>query len=391
MSRARYGRRWFLGSAAAGGSALVGACAAPAVAPVSPSPVAHSVSSPGTAPASVLPPELFGPKPGVAQLSRNENPYGPSPRVYAAVEEATRKGAYYVDPGYLEGMIAERYGVRPDMVTVSHGSGETLSAAALAWGRRGAIVVPGLFWDLTAKYAEQQGAALRRVPLTAGLEIDLEATASAVDSSVSLVQICNPNNPTGRLLDAAALSAFCTKVSPRATVLVDEAYNELTSDPAKNTVLGLVRGGANVIVARTFSKIYGMAGMRIGYMISSPDNIALIKRFQMSWMSAPAVAAAVAAFDDHDFLAYSKARVLEARERIEASLRQAGLRYLPSEGNFLYVELPGSAELFRQKMEARGILVRGIYGTYERWSRVSMGRLEDVDRYCAALPEVLQA
>jgi histidinol-phosphate aminotransferase len=391
MSRARVSRRWFLGSAAAGGSALVGACAAPvATAPVAPAPVGAPAPLSG-APASVLPEGLFGPKPGVAQLSRNENPYGPSPAVYAAVEEATRKGAYYVDPAYLESLIAERYGVSPAMVTVSHGSGETLCAAAVAWGRRGAILVPGLFWDLTVKYAEQQGAALRRVPLTAALDIDLEAMASAVDSGVALVQVCNPNNPTGRLLDPGALSAFCQRVSQRATVLCDEAYNELTTDPAANTVLGLVRSGANVIVARTFSKIYGMAGMRIGYMISSPENIALIKRHQMSWMSAPAVAAAVAAFNDHQFLAYSKARVIEARELIVAKLVEVGLEHIPSEANFLYVKVPGGAEGFRQKMEARGILVRGAYGEYTEWSRVSMGRLEDVERYCAALPEVLRA
>jgi histidinol-phosphate aminotransferase len=377
----------FLGGAAAGGSALVGACAVSgASAPAAP--LAAVPSAPLARP-SGLPEGLFGPKPGVAQLSRNENPYGPSPAVYAAVDEATRKGAYYVDPSYLEALIAERFGVSPDMVTVSHGSGETLSATAVAWGRKGEIVVPGLFWDLTAKFAEDQGATLRRVPLTAAHEIDLEAMESAVDAKVSLVHVCNPNNPTGRLLDADALGAFCQRVSPRATVLVDEAYNELTSDPAKNTVLGLVRAGQNVIVARTFSKIYGMAGMRIGYMISSPENIALIKRHQMSWMSAPAVAAAVAAFDDHEFLAFSKSKVLEARERISSRLREVGLEHLPSEANFLYVKVPGGAEDFRQKMEARGILVRGAYGRYTAWSRVSMGRLEDVERYCAALPEVI--
>jgi histidinol-phosphate aminotransferase len=381
--RARLGRRSFLGSAAAGSSALVGACVAPAPPPA-------PVPRPSAAP-SVLPPGLFGPKAGIAQLSRNENPYGPSPAVYAAVEEATRKGAYYVDTTYLEALIAERNGVSPSMVTVSHGSGEALCAAAVAWSRRGALLVPGLFWDLTTKFAEDQGATLRRVPLTPGLEIDLEAMAAAVDSSVSLVHICNPNNPTGRLLDADALAAFCRRVSPQATVLVDEAYNELTSDPARNTVLGLVRSGANVIVARTFSKIYGMAGMRIGYMLASPENIALVKRHQMSWMSAPAVAAAVAAFDDHQFLAYSKSKVLEARERLSASLRQHGLEYLPSEANFLYVKVPRSAEDFRRKMETFGILVRGIYGQYAEWSRVSMGRLEDVERYCTALPEVLRA
>lgn len=288
-------------------------------------------------------------------------------------------------------MIAERFGVARDMVTVSHGSGETLSATAVAWGRRGALVVPALFWDLAARYAEEQGALLRRVPLTPALDIDLAATEAAVDDGVALVHVCNPNNPTGRLLDPSALAGFCRRVAPRATVLVDEAYNELTERPDASTVLPLVREGLNLIVARTFSKIYGMAGMRVGYMISSPDNIARIKRHQMSWMSAPAVAAAVAAFEDHEFLAFSKARVLEARERVSAAVRALGLEHLPSEGNFLYVNVRGSAENFRQKMEARGVIVRGPYGAFSEWSRVSMGRIEDVERYVASLPEVLGA
>lgn len=400
MSRAHLSRRSFLGSALLGGTALpaagaLGSAAAPGLLGCTPAespaaPLAAPLAAPGTA-APVLPPGLFGPKPGIAQLSRNENPYGPSPRVFAAVEEATRKGSYYVDPAYLEAMIAERFGVTPAMVTVSHGSGETLAAAGVAWGRRGALLLPGLFWDLAAKYAEEQGASLRRVPLTPALEIDLVATEAAVDAGVSLVHVCNPNNPTGRLLDPAALRGFCRRVAPRATVLVDEAYNELTRSPEDNSVLPLVREGLNVIVARTFSKIYGMAGMRIGYMISSPDNIARIKRHQMSWMSAPAVAAAVAAFDDHEFLAFSKSRVLEGREKVSAQVRAVGLEHLPSEGNFLYVNVRGSAEVFRQKMEARGIIVRGPYGSFSQWSRVSMGKLEDIDRYVAALPEVLKA
>ncbi len=377
-------RRWFLESAAVGGTALLGSCVRGAAAPIgSPN------KTPNAPTESVLPPGLFGPTPGTAQLSRNENPYGPGPRVMAAVEEATRKGAYYVSPQYLEKMIAERHGLSSDQVTVSHGSGESLSAAALAWGRTGAILVPDLFWDTTARYAERQGAAIRRVPMGAQLGIDLEAMEAAVEEGVSLVQLCNPNNPTGTLLPPSSLRGFCSRVSQRATVLIDEAYNELTDEPEANSMVDLVRAGRNVMVARTFSKIYGMAGMRIGYMMSTPANIARVKSHQMSWMSAPAVAAAVAAYDDQEFLTHSKAMVLEARQRVVAAVRAAGLTHLPSQTNFLYVNVGRSADEFRDGMERRGVLIRGIYRTYDSWSRVSMGRMEDVQRYVAALPEVV--
>ena len=374
-------RRSFLGGATAGSAVAWLGCKP--TAPVSKAPVAAAPEP------SVLPPGLFGPPEGVALLSRNENPYGPSPRVHRAVEEATRRGAYYANPTYLMEMIAERNGISKEQVTVSHGSGEALCAVALAWGNKGAILAPELFWDTTALYAVRQGVKLRRVPMADGLQVDLSAMEAAIDDGVSLVHLCNPNNPTGRLIDSDALRAFCKRVGPKVTVLVDEAYNELSEDPARNTMMDLVRSGENVIVARTFSKIYGMAGMRIGYLMSSAANIEAIRKHQMSWMSAPSIAAAVAAYNDEAFLTHSKAKILEAKAMVSEGLKKVGLSHLPSATNFMYVDVKGNAEAFRQKMEAKGVMIRGIYREHDRWSRVSMGRLEDVGRYVAALPSIV--
>ncbi|MEL6183433.1 MAG: histidinol-phosphate transaminase [Myxococcota bacterium] len=385
--KADLARRSFLQGIAAGGAAALAGCA-------SESPLAQDTRPKGTkaaAPQSVLPKGLFGPPEGIAQLSRNENPYGPSPRVAAAVDEATRRGAYYASPAYLVSMIAERHGLSPEQVTVSHGSGEALCAVALAWGNRGAILGPELFWDTTALYAVRQGAELRRVPMTDDLDVDLAALEKAVADDVSLVHLCNPNNPTGRLIESGALHEFVRKVSPKVTVLVDEAYNELAPDPAKNTVMDLLKEGANVIVARTFSKIYGMAGMRIGYLMSTPENIETIRQHQMSWMSAPSIAAAVASYNDMEFLAQSKAKVLEAKALVSEGLAKVGLKALPSATNFMYVDVKESAEDFRKKMENSGVMIRGIYREHTRWSRVSMGRIEDVQRYVKALPKVVGA
>ncbi|MDX2236209.1 MAG: histidinol-phosphate transaminase [Hyphomonadaceae bacterium] len=369
-------RRWLMGGALGGAGVVAGCATTPAAA------VAAGETH--------LPPNLFGPQPGMALLSRNENPYGPSPRVQAAVAEATRCGAYYCDTAYLAAMIAEKNAITPAQVTLSTGSGEALSAAALAFGRDGAIVCPSLFWDTTARFAEAKGVQLRRVPLKADMSIDLEAMEAAIDETTALVHICNPNNPTGRLLDADALRAFCTRVSEKAPVLVDEAYNELTDDPARNSMMDLVRAGKNVIVARTFSKIYGMAGMRIGYMMSSEVNARRIGAYVMSWMSAPSVAAAVASYNDEAFLNFSKQKVREGREMAIAGLRAAGLSYLPTEANFIYVNVPDAAA-FQRKMAARGVQIRGPYGALTQWSRVSMGKLEDVERYVRAIPEALTA
>ncbi|MBI1340279.1 aminotransferase class I/II-fold pyridoxal phosphate-dependent enzyme [bacterium] len=380
-----FSRRLFLRSGAMGGAAaLAGACAS--VQTTQPA-VAAPTPSAGAAP---RPHPLFGPKPGVALLSRNENPYGPSPKVVPAVAEASALGAFYADTGYLASMIAEKNGIAPEQVSLSTGSGEGLAAVAMAWGAKGKIVVPTLFWETTVLYAERKGVKVQRVPLTADWDIDLAAMEAAVDDSVSLVHICNPNNPTGKLLDPAALRAFCLRVSKKATVIVDEAYNELTDDPAGNSMMDLVRAGENVIVARTFSKIYGMAGMRIGYMMSSPAHAELINAHVMSWMGAPQIAAAVAAYNDEDFLAFSKAKVVEAREMVKAAVKAAGLSHLPAETNFLYVKVPDAAAL-QKAMEAKMISIRGPYGKLTQWSRVSMGRIEDVERYCTALKEYYQA
>jgi histidinol-phosphate aminotransferase len=380
-SRIDLSRRGLILKGAFGATALASAASSLQLARAAPAPNVGK---------STLPANLFGPKPGIAKLSQNENPYGPAPGVAAAVAEATSMGAFYADTAYLTAMIAEKNGLKPSQIALSSGSGEGLAAMAMAWGRKGTIVVPSLFWETTALYAEAKGAKLKRVPLTASMDIDLDAMEAAVDDTVSLVHICNPNNPTGKLLDAAKLKAFCSRVSKKCTVIVDEAYNELVDDPAKESVMDLVRAGENVIVARTFSKIYGMAGMRIGYMMTTPDNAQLVKDNVMSWMGAPQIAAAVASYNDEAFLSYSKARVKEAREIVLAAVKAAGLSNLPTQANFVYVKVPDAA-LLQQKMLAKGIQIRGPYGKLTEWSRVSMGKIDDVQRYAKVLKETYAA
>jgi histidinol-phosphate aminotransferase len=374
-------RRLFLG----GSAAMAGAIASASVVPL-----VHAGAP--AAPAPGLP--NFGPKPGVAKLNANENPYGPSEAALAAMAAASAQGAYYVGESVprLKQMIAERNGVDPAWVSLSAGSSGVLTYLAVAASKNGKILAPDLYWDTTVLKAVEQGAEYVRLPKTADLSIDLGAMEAALDGSIGMVQITNPNNPTGLVLPPEALRAFCRKASAKTLVLVDEAYNELTDDPEKHSMIDLVREGRNVAIARTFSKLYGLAGMRVGYLIAPPAITEQVNRYGLGdyAMNQAGVAAAIASYADEKFVAYSKARIVEGREMIMAAVQQVGLEALPSGTNFVFVNLGSlNAEAFRASMAARDILVRGIYGDYTNWSRVSMGRIEDLERYVAALPAVL--
>ncbi|MEM8920260.1 MAG: aminotransferase class I/II-fold pyridoxal phosphate-dependent enzyme, partial [Pseudomonadota bacterium] len=159
--------------------------------------------------AAVADPYLLGPKKGVALLSRNENPYGPAPSALKMIEYAASKGAYYTSfeaVMLLSKMIADRHGVEPEQIVLTTGSGEALSAIALIYGPKGPIVAPRLFWDTTALYASRLGMAeIQRVPLTDGMEVDIAAIEAAVTEETGLVQLCNPNNPTGLVTPASVM------------------------------------------------------------------------------------------------------------------------------------------------------------------------------------------
>lgn len=337
----------------------------------------------------------YGPLPGIAKLNANENPYGPSKAALAAIQEASSHGAYYVRESaqMLQAMIAERHGVDPEYVALSSGSSGALVAAALAAGQKGNILGADLFWDTTSLSVEKQGIAeVTRLPKRADLAIDLDEMYAAIDDSIAMVQVVNPNNPTGLLQDADKLRAFCVKASAKATVLVDEAYNELTDMPDENTMVSLIKEGHDVIVARTFSKIYGLAGLRVGYIIAAPEKIEAIGNYGIGWygLNQAGLAAAIASYEDPVFMNASRAKIREGREMVYAGLKENGLSALPSETNFIFADLGDiNAEEFRAAMAKENVLIRGIYRDYTNWSRVSMGRLEHVQMYVDALPKVL--
>ena len=336
--------------------------------------------------------ELLGPESGVALLSRNENPYGPAKSAKKGIAYAAEKGAYYPGVAYeeLAKLIAERHGVTPDMIAITTGSGEALCAIALMYGPKGPIVAPRLFWDTTALYAQNLGmATISRVALTPDMGVDLAAIEAAVTPQTGLVQLCNPNNPTGMLSDPAAIKAAVTSMSKKTTVLVDEAYMELADDPDANTCIGLVKDGHDVIVSRTFSKIYGMAGIRVGYTIAAPETSAKIRSTAMSWIAGTGLSGAISCYNDMAFVDYSKSKVKEARDMITTTLDALDMTYLPSSTNFVYFKSGKPANDIQKALAEKQIMIRGQYMDYVDWSRVSMGKIADVERFCKALPTVV--
>ncbi len=340
---------------------------------------------------------LYGPPPGVAKLNANENPYGPSPAAIKAMTEAITKGAYYVNDAAetLKTMIAERHGLTKEHIILSSGSSGVLTSLAMMAAQQGSILGSDLFWDTTSRMGTRNSPnGIKRLPKTADLSVDLDAMYVAVDGSIALAQICNPNNPTGSIVSPQKLRTFCEKVSEQTMVLVDEAYNEVTDDPEANSMIPLVKAGKNVVVARTFSKIYGLAGMRVGYMVAAPETVEKISAYGMGsyGLNQAGIAAAVASYNDAAFLAYSKSKIIEAREMIAEAVKVNGLTALPSQTSFMFVNLGAiNAEDFRQAMAKENVLIRGVYQDYYHWSRVSVGTLADVEKYTTAMPKVLES
>ena len=380
----KMGRRSFLG----GSAILAGAASAPALSSTSGSMLTSMVGS------TVVEP-IYGPPPGVAKLNANENPYGPSPLAIKAMTKAITKGAYYVNETaqLLKQMIAERHNLTTDHILLSSGSSGVLTNLALAASREGHILGADLFWDTTSRMGTRNAEfGIKRLAKTVDLSIDLDAMLASITPDVALAQVCNPNNPTAMVLPSAKLKVFCKAASKKTMVLVDEAYNELTDDPDANSTVPLIKEGYNVVVARTFSKIYGLAGMRVGYMIAAPETIEKISQFGMGsyGLNQAGIAAAVASYNDEVFLKHSKAKVVEARQMVSEAVAANGLKALPSQTSFMFVDLGDlNAETFRQEMAKENVLIRGIYQDYTNWSRVSMGKIPDVQKYINSLPKVI--
>lgn len=326
------------------------------------------------------------------RLSGNENPWGPGPAARAAIDANMAEACRYgMRPAReLIDAIAAHEGVAREQVLLGNGSGELLQLLALAYCDRGDVVCAWPTFNQLMAYAEKLGAQVRKVPLDAELRHDLPALLAATTANTSLLYVCNPNNPTGTVLPADALAAACREAAARTLVVVDEAYLDLADPAATASMLPLVKAGANVVILRTFSKIHGLAGLRVGYALAAPDVVQRLRRLQMTSVSTPSLYAARASLGDADFLARTRASLLADRARVSALFDELGLRYARSEGNFVFVRVGMPVEQFSARMREQQVEVGRPFEPLNDWCRISIGTTLETDYLLGALRRVLR-
>lgn len=325
-------------------------------------------------------------------LAGNENPFGPSPDVVRAIFRAAPLSCRYPfrEEYSLKEQLAQKEEVPVDHIVLGNGCDEILALAAAAFLRPGATVVAAdpTYFQLT-DYAEKLGATVRRVPHRAAtMQHDLPAMAAAVDAHTRLVYVCNPDNPSGTSVSASEVTAFCREVAPRAPVVIDEVYLELNDDFASRTQVPLVRAGLPVIVTRSFSKMHGLAGHRIGYAITTPALAEALANYQMSSVNFLGVAAARAALLDPAFAEWSRRKICEGRARFCALLSELQLPFIPSEGNFVFHATGIPMRAYQERMKALGFLVGWPHApapAYPEWCRISIGTDEEMARFAEAM------
>lgn len=333
---------------------------------------------------------------GTILLNGNENPYGPSPAARQAILASAGEAPRYAEASIVElkRQIAAREGVDAAQVTLGTGSGELLKLSgllAILNGAVGEIVASRPTYEELPEFAAQLGLTLHWVAADSSMRHDLAAMRAAVTDRTRLVYVCNPNNPTGAAVTHDALSAFAKSVPAGVLVVVDEAYIDFADEAGVATMAPLVNELPNLVVLRTFSKIHGLAGLRIGYGLSS---VAIAKRFAalwLTWPNATGLDAALASYNDHAFLKTTRAAILADRARVHATLDRLGLRHSAAQGNFVFFDTGGPLEHFQERMLARGIKVGRHFDVYDTWSRTTIGTTAEVDRFLAALPKALSA
>lgn len=330
--------------------------------------------------------------PGLVRLNYNENPFGPADSAKAAMRAAADHACRYADAEEREllELIAAREGCQPGQIVLGAGSGEILDVAGFHFGlEKGEIVAANPSYMALLNAADRVGGKAVRVPLNARLEHDLPAMAAAVSERTSLVYLVNPNNPTGTVCDAGELKAFVRAQSERTTVFVDEAYLELTDNWAGRTCAPLAVEGRNVVVARTFSKIFGMAGMRLGYAIM-PEPLAVKLRARMTGsLSIVTIAAASASLRDRAYLEDARAKIQAGRDALVAVVRELGREHAVPHGNFVFFRTGVPAPEFIARMRAEGIEVGRPFPPLLDWARISIGLPAEMEKCHRALRRVL--
>ncbi len=366
-------RRQFIGTSlalGAAGTGLLSGCASGA-------------ARPATGAAAVRP--LRG---GPVRLSANENPLGLSPLARRAILEDLGEGNRYPRQARLDLLdaLAAKHGVTPDQIQLGTGSTEILQMAVQQTPPEAAIVIAEPTFEDVAKYATASGRRLVAVPLRADGAHDLERMRAAAGSGPAMVFVCNPNNPTGTLTPCDEVEAWIAAADERVTFVVDEAYFEFTEDPRYRSAAPLIASRPNLLVARTFSKIHAMAGLRLGYALAQPATIQRLRLFSCgNNANELALVAGRVSLGDAEFHERTLASNRAARTILVGALDSLGLTYLPSHTNFVMHRIRGELTDYIARMREAGFQVGRPFPPMLDHSRVSLGLPSEMEAFVQAL------
>jgi histidinol-phosphate aminotransferase len=330
----------------------------------------------------------------IIKLASNENPFGPSPLALAAMQRALAESWLYPDGSghLLKQKLSAKLGVAANQITLGNGSNDALVLLAEAFLKPGLEAVYSQYafavYPIAIQATGATGVAVPALPAGSSMPLghDLAAMARAINERTRVVFIANPNNPTGTWVDAAQLEAFIAAVPRHVVVALDEAYFEYRADlPIEDGIEWLDRF-PNLVVFRTFSKAYGLAGVRVGYAVSHPSIADMLNRVRQAFnVSTVGLAGAAAALDDQAHVSAAVKVAVAERTRVSARLEQAGTRVIPSAGNFLLLHVGAHARARFEALLRKGVIVRpvGNYGLAEHL-RVTLGTREQNDRFLSA-------
>ncbi|GAB2501828.1 pyridoxal phosphate-dependent aminotransferase [Pseudoxanthomonas sangjuensis] len=328
--------------------------------------------------------------PDAVLLNFNENPLGPFPEaLQAAATSLPRANRYLFGlQRELTGLFAELNGLREDSVAGYCGSGVALDSAALAFtSPQAALVVADPTFESVAQMADAHGAKVVRVPLRADAAHDVRAmVAAAAEAKAGLVYLCNPNNPTGSITPRADIDWLLRNKPAGSVLLIDEAYIHYSDEP---DTLDLVKAGADVVVLRTFSKIYGMAGMRLGIAAARPDLLQKLVLFGMNSLPVPAVAAGIASLQNPQRLAERKQENATVRAETIAWLASRGYRCLPTQANCFMVDVKGEGRAFARRMAERKVFVGRSWQSMPNHVRITVGTAEEMAKFREAFAKAM--
>lgn len=339
---------------------------------------------------------------GVVRLSSNENPYGPSPKALKAMNDAFNLACRYPDEhaDLLVEALAKINGVNRDQILLGDGSGEILKLSAVAFtgpitngktegvsSPRGNLVVADPTFEAILNHAAVSGAEVVKVPLTGSFGHDLPKMMAAAKEG--LIYICNPNNPTASITPKNEVREAIAKAPRQTMILVDEAYHHYADSPDYESVIRLIKDHPNLIVARTFSKIYGMAGLRCGYCVAQRETIERMRPHQ-NWDSVNimALVAAIASLNDPDQVANGRRLNNEAKAFVTGELDVMGYKQIPSQANFIMIDVKRPVVPMIQAMKQRNVHVGRLFPALPNHMRVTIGKKAEMESFLSAFRQV---